>query len=114
MGNSDSEHNGFSRFVSSFDRFGKTVQFTFKKKYKHNTLIGGCCSVLFYLVFLACATSIFLDFFDVSKFHKGLSIEPAENDAELDLYELNYRFAVEKLEPRIGTIEVFAVDWPGG
>ncbi len=31
---------------------------------------------------------------------------------QLDLYNLNFRFAVEHLDPDIGTVEVYAVDYP--
>ena len=104
--------SGFSKFVTRFDKFGQGVQLTFRRQEKHRTGIGGCCSVIYELIFLACLLVVIQQYYDVTNHTKSVSVQPASGE-KFDLYGLGYRFAVQDVDPEIGTIEAWTVDWPG-
>ena len=85
------------------DMFGEKVQFTFKKENSFKTHIGA---------FISCIMSIFfITFFLLRSIKLVTKDDPffsltmmGADDVSIDIWELDFMFAIEKIDPRIGTI----------
>jgi hypothetical protein len=75
----------FNRIIKDFDLFGHRVQFNFNKNGKtHNTLLGGCFSLVFYVI----AFAILLNRLqDISTFTQNLTIFYQNDVQEISILE---------------------------
>ena len=99
-----SQKRGCSRsLIQNFDIYGEGVAFTFQKNARFSTWIGMVFTLL---------TLSFMIAFTVNRTTKLVSQEDpffsmlamAAEDSEVDLWELNFMFAVTKLDPRAGRV----------
>ena len=90
-----------NHMIDSVDLYGQRVSFDFNKKKKFNSAVG---------LFFTIVTMLFMVSYSVNRMLKLVSKEdpffsmltmPSEYQ-EVDLWELNYMFAIEDVEPRIG------------
>ena len=97
----------FLKLLKKIDFFGQSVQLTFRKESKFRSEIGGVASLFFYIVLGTIIVIKSLTFFDSQNTTKTVTSQLLGEAETIDLFALNYRFAIEKVDPRIGSIEVF-------
>ena len=102
--------NHTTSFINTLDIFGRPVQFTFKGSQHFKSFLGGVASIICYIVigFVFILQSQELLFGHDQAFH-FTSDGVNDIDEVIDLYELNYFFAIEKLEKEVARIEVTQV-----
>ena len=86
------------------------MQFTFQSKTRFTTWIGStisCVMISFFITFLVIRT-IKLASGDDPFF--SMTLLPSENEA-IDLWKLDFMFAIEDLDPRVGQIQASHVVW---
>ena len=91
------------------------MNFTFEGKTYFQTYLGGCASIFAFvlmLTFLGVSTGKLVGHLD--PFFSS-SIEVMDPSEEINLWEMGFMFAVEKIDPSVGTIMAFrAVNDPEG
>ena len=92
------------------DIFGERVEFTFRKKTKFKTWIGAsisCIMCSFFFTFLVLRTVKLVTsddpFFSLTTM--GVT------DQNMDIWKLDFMFAVENIDPRAGRISAQHVTW---
>ena len=100
--------------LKTFDIFGESVKLTFKKKDTYQTWIGTCVTFLIAILFisflcvrtnkLVSATDPFFSMMTMAK----------EESEPIDLWAMNYIFAIEDIDPRAGSINVDSNAWGPG
>ena len=94
----------FANIIKSFDIFGRSIQLTFRKQSKFTSEIGGIASIFFYITLTIIITQKSLLFFDPDQATKTVTNALIDADETIDLLDLNYRFALEQVDPRVGEI----------
>ena len=92
------------------DIFGANVEFTFKGQKNFTTVIGAVISAIMFALFIsffAVRTSKLVSHED--PFLSMMAKEPDEG--AIDLWELDYFFAVEKPDPRVGRLYAYQMEW---
>ena len=92
------------------DMFGERVQFTFRKESSFKTHIGA---------FVSCVMSVFfIIFFSLRSIKLVTKDDPffsltmmGADDVSIDIWELDFMFAIENLDPRIGRVIVTQTTW---
>jgi hypothetical protein len=51
----------FERILSDIDIFAPSVNFTFKEKHRHGTVLGGCCTLISFLIIIMYIMSLSLN-----------------------------------------------------
>lgn len=95
----------------NLDIFGEGVQFTFKKNTRFKTYIGASIStlmILFFIIFLSLRTIKLVNYDDPLLSMIAMS---QAADIVIDLWQLDYMFAIENIDPRVGTIKAQQVSW---
>ena len=103
----------WSERLKDFDGFAKTIQFTFRGQTHFSTKVGGTiyliCCILFFFLWMVKTLDL------ITKKDQELKmIESESNYAGLDLFELGFMFAIEKIDPRLGKVEAEATVWEAG
>ena len=86
--------------------FGQQVNFTFQGKEQFQTSCGGCCTII--------VSILLLIFYLIKIFEFAAAVNPKlslienviEGNEAFDLYDLDFRFALTKIDPRVGEITV--------
>ena len=97
MSNSKGNYRTFNRVIKDCDLFGHRVQLNFNKNGRtHNTTIGGCSSILFYVLSLLILLSRMQD---ISKTHSSVIslFEPSNQEIELLAQGIGVKVLVEDL-----------------
>ena len=95
------------------DIFGETVRFKFQGRDKYSTPVGAVISCLtltgFLIFFLVRTAQLF------SSENPNLTmISMAADGQSIDLYDLNFFFAIENIDPRAGRISATYTKWTRG
>ena len=97
--------NGFK----SLDIFGESVQFTFQKNTRFKTWIGSsvsCLMFLFFITFLVIRTNKL-----ASREDPFFSMTLQFENEIIDLWKLDFMFAIESIDARVGRIKAQQVSW---
>ena len=95
--------------IKSLDFFGERVQFTFQKSPYFQTNIGAAFSIV-------CMILMF-SFLTIRTMKLAQGIDPffsstfISYEDEIDLVDLGHAFAIENIDPTIGTIYAYHADW---
>ena len=91
--------------LKQFDLFGQPVELTFQDQKKYNSVCGTVVSIFCLILMTAMIaartqkiTTGSDPFFSMSEISKG--------DLAIDMWELGFMFAVEKLDPAAGSLQV--------
>ena len=92
-------------YLQGFDIYSQSVNFTFRGRVKHSTCAGTFFSFVTFALMISLALNRTVKF--LSHDDPFLSvISDAVTDDKIDFGALNFMFAVEKLDPGVGRIEV--------
>ena len=100
--------------LRKLDIFGQSVQLTFRNESKYKTSIGGIASIFYITVLTVLIAIKALQFTDVENAHIQITNSMDDDDEPLELFKLNYRFAVEQIDQRVGQFQAWQADWPRG
>ena len=109
---------GLKKFLRDQDLFASNVKFTFRQlntsqEYDttYKTTLGGALSLLCYFIFTVCISVKTKELVDGhGDAQHQMTTTFLDQNVPIDLYKLNYMFALHKIDPRLGRIEVRQVD----
>ena len=111
MQSKTSNKSSFMSELKTFDMFGESVKLTFQKNDTYQTWIGTCITFLIGILFIAffgvrtnklvSATDPFFSMMTMAK----------EQTEPIDLWAMNYMFAIQDVDPRVGYIHAEQVTW---
>ena len=92
--------------IKKLDMFGQSVQLTFRQREKYKTDVGGIASIFLFMLlgFLIAIKTVEYADKENAQMYMANTIGSVES---IDLFKLNYRFAIMPVDPRIGTFEAF-------
>ena len=93
------------QFIKNLDIFGQSIQLTFRKESKFKTQMGGIISLIFFLVLGYLIALKTAEFSDIDNAHTYTRTVTNTDDSPQDLFGLDFRIAITKLDPRFGEIE---------
>ena len=83
------------------DMFGQSVKLTFRKDTQFKTDIGGVASIFLFILLGFLLSIKTLEYTDVGNADQYEANQIA-SDETINLYDLNYRFAIEEVDARLG------------
>ena len=98
--------------LKNVDMFGANVEFTFQGKHRYPTVIGAIMTILIFSLCTAFLIVRTLKLVNYDDPYLSTTTTDAEG-IEIDLYALQFYFAVEKPDPRVGRVSVYQTDWLG-
>ena len=92
-------------YLQGFDIYSQSVNFTFRGRERHSTCAGTFFSFVTFALMISLALNRTVKFLSVDDPFLSV-ISDAVTDDKIDFGALNFMFAVEKLDSRVGRIEV--------
>lgn len=111
MQDKERSHFGFLSMLKNLDIFGETVKFTFRQKGSFQTWFGTFITCAVLTLFTAFAGVRTLKLFNAEDPFFSMMTMAEEKIDPIDLWALNFVFAVEDIDPRAGRIVVEHVKW---
>lgn len=100
----------FKSVSDSFDMYGPSVTFSFKRQKKFPSGVGTVMTLLTIALMVAFIVNRTLKL--LSKNDPFFSmLQMASEDKKIDLWALDYMFAVEKLDPEVGRVQATQTIW---
>ena len=89
--------------MKNSDIFGQSVQLTFRGESTYKSNIGGAASLVFFAIMSSLIAHYTVQFVQVENSNTSLS-DIIREEYSMNLYELNYRFAIEKIDSMVGNV----------
>ena len=102
------------RILHDLDFLGQNVNFTFKRDEVFTTNLGTTVSIISILLLGFVLLSRTIKLVEGADPIFAMVTSPYEDEQTIDLWDLNFKFAVEAVDPKIGRLEVFQVHTQDG
>ena len=96
----------FKNFPKNLDMYGENVALTFEKKPVFQTYLGGFVSIFSIILMLIFTTISATRLFGHLDPFFSSTTKVKDLDSPIDLWKLGFMFAIDTIDPKVGTIEV--------
>ena len=96
--------------LKDLDMYGAGVEFNFQGKNRFTTVIGSIMTFITILLFISFAAIRTLEFALQGDPFINMTSLIAEEES-IDLWDIDFVFAIEDLDPKVGRISVQQVSW---
>ena len=100
------QNSSIPSMLKNLDIFGESVKLTYQKKPTFQTWVGTCISCLVLTLFTAFCGVRTLKLFSASDPFFSMMTMAKEEQDPIDLWALNFMFAIEDIDPRAARITV--------
>ena len=98
-----------NKIIRSLDIFGQSVQLTFRRESSYKSTIGGVASIFSITLLCSLMAIKILEYSDVTNAQNYQRSLVPQNVEQHNLYDLKFRMAVNKIDPRFGELKAFQV-----